>query len=361
MAAFGVLAGAVGGAIKNYIDRNKSSSGNKATSKPKTNTSQNNEPVAYNGRTAQSGSGSKTSSGSSKSNTTNSGIVKTNTSYNGSFLDVDLNTDYAALAQNAAKSGNLTDAARYEALRNAKVNYLNSIGQSQYKPSYDYVKDYGYSNNQGGIVYTDKINNFTDLPDNWTYATVNGANYKNDGGNIYIKTGSTNGVDNYSLQGNRINPVTGEFMYDNIDDARKAAYDKYIGPIGLGNLSFASPEEAYSYIDSVGAVDPEYVSAVQQGTVGEYTQRIMERAEQERQYQAALAALQQQQQMYEDAAAEYEQATEDIWSSYYDDEYQSLPEESQTILDENSFETDYRFDDYYNYMQNAERNGMRIW
>lgn len=280
---------------------------------------------------------------------TNSGIVKTNTSYNGSYLDVDLNTDYAALAQKAASSGDYTNAARYEAMRNAKIKYLDSVGNNinSYKQTNDYVKNYGYSNNQGGTIYTNKTNSISDLPSNWTYGTVNGANYKKDGDNIYIKTGTTNGIDNYSLVGQGVNPTTGEFTFNNANDARTAAYDRYLGVLGYNGQKNYNAQDAYNYIDSLGLVDPNYIAAVQNGTVKQYDKDIMNKVQTEEKVRQQAALTQ--------------EINNSYYKDYYDEEYLNLPVESQQSLDENSFETDYRFDEYYDYMQRAENNRMRIW
>ena len=47
--------------------------------------------------------------------------VKTNTSWNGGYLNVDLNTDYSKLIKAAEDRGDYAQAANFEALRNASL------------------------------------------------------------------------------------------------------------------------------------------------------------------------------------------------------------------------------------------------
>ena len=89
-----------------------------------------------------------------------------NANYGG--YNVDTNYNYQTDIDNYAKAGDYQSASRAEALRNAKINYLNSIGQNK-------------NNLQTSNLYN--YSSFSDLPDNWNTANLNGNKIykKNDG------------------------------------------------------------------------------------------------------------------------------------------------------------------------------------
>lgn len=243
--------------------------------------------------------------------------VKTNTSYNGDYLTVDLNTDYTKLSQQAAAKGDMTSAARYEAMRNAKVNYLNSTGDNRYSVSNNYVRDYGYKNNQGGQSFTGTYNSISDLPSNWTTASINGAKYTRDSnGNIY------NGG---SIMGDGINNATGEFTFSNQDAAKKAAVDRYLSTAG----SFSGLDgNSYDYILNNGVIDPQYITALQNGTVGEYLKGV----------EAWQAKIDDENRRKMLLAQERTNEEDDVDSS----------QKQQQVVDNNSFETDRYASNYLN-------------
>lgn len=286
---------------------------------------------------------SNKSTGGSKT-TTPSGTVKTNTSYNGSYLDVDLGTDYQAKINSAVASGDYDSAAYYESLRNAKINYLNSVNGNagNYKTSNNYVSNYG-SNNKNGVSYNSNYKDFSSLPSNWTTANVNGATYKNDNGLISQRSGYIDGTPNYSVRGNRINPDTGEWMFDNYDDAKKAAYNQYLGVVG--GSQFGDLDSAYKYLDDNNVLGKDYVERFMNGTQGQYSQKLADEMYNKEQMQIR------------------EEKRKQALQSYYDEEYNSLNDDKKNVLDTNSFETDvnnyvpdYRYEnDYYNYMRNLEK------
>lgn len=286
---------------------------------------------------------SNKSTGGSKT-TTPSGTVKTNTSYNGSYLDVDLGTDYQAKINSAVASGDYDSAAYYESLRNAKINYLNSVNGNtgNYQTSNNYVSNYG-GNNQNGVAYNSNYKDFSSLPSNWTTANVNGATYKNDNGLISQRTGYIDGTPNYLVKGNRINSDTGEWMFDNYDDAKKAAYNQYLGVVG--GSQFGDLDSAYKYLDENNVLGKDYIERFMNGTQSQYSQKLADEMYNKEQMQIR------------------EEKRKQALQSYYDEEYNSLNDDKKNVLDTNSFETDvnnyvpdYRYEnDYYNYMRNLEK------
>lgn len=315
---------------------------------PKTKKVYNNVVTKAVNNSSNSGEGtvSSTANNSGKTIPAPSGKVSTNTSYNGSYLDVDLGTDYQAKINQATANGDYNAAAQYEAQRNAKINYLNSINQNtgKYQTTTNYLTDYSNktnsTNNKDGISYTSSYNDFSNLPSNWKTANVNGNIYKNDDGIIYQQTGYLNGTPNYRIQGNRINPETGEWMFDNYDDAKRAAYEGYLSSIGGGN--FANQEEAFKYLDSNNVLSDDYIKRVMNGTQGQYSQKLADEM-----YNKEQKAL---------IDAKKQQALE---AYYDDDEYNNLSDANKQVLNNNSFETDmvtdYRYqNDYYDYMSNQE-------
>lgn len=276
--------------------------------------------------------------------TTPSGTVKTNTSYNGSYLDVDLGTDYQAKINSAVASGDYDSAAYYESLRNAKINYLNSVNGNtgNYQTSNNYVSNYG-SNNNNGISYTSNYKDFSSLPTNWTTANINGATYKNDNGLISQRTGYIGDTPNYLVRGNGINPETGEWTFNNYDDAKRAAYNQYLGVVG--GSQFGDLDSAYKYLDDNNVLGKDYIERFMNGTQGQYSQKLADEMYNKEQMQIR------------------EEKRKQALQSYYDEEYNSLNDDKKNVLDTNSFETDvnnyvpdYRYEnDYYNYMKNLEK------
>lgn len=249
--------------------------------------------------------------------------IKSKDSYNGSFINFDNNTDYQALINKASKTGDLKSAAAYEAQRNAKLNYLGQANQA----TNNYVSVYSKSptNNQGGTIYDNNTKNFTSLPTDWTKASVNGITYKNDGGNISQLSGKqSNGIENYSLVGTGVNPTTGEFTLD-AENAKK----NYLASMYSYNGG--------KYTD----VDESYLSALQGGTTGQWTNDLVEKtkAENEEKRLAALAAI----------------GDNDNRRSYKTVE--EIPEEELLLIDDdNSFETDTN-----DYLKTRLRSFTRGW
>lgn len=228
------------------------------------------------GNSNSGGGGGKSSVNKNTNVNSTPSKVTTNTSYNGNFLDVDMNSDYNALKKSAIASGDLSAAAQYEALRNAKINYLNSINQNTggYTTTNDYIRNYTESqgkngagtNNQGGAVYTNTISNISDLPSNWTKADIKGSTYVKRDDGIYQITGKDSvGNDTYTLKGNGVNSNTGEFTFNNSTDAAKAAYLNYLTSGG---------KVGYEYAMNRGLIDSNYVNAMQNGTVYSYDEEI---------------------------------------------------------------------------------------
>ena len=230
--------------------------------------------------------------------------IKSKDTYNGGFINFDDKTDYQALINKANKIGDYASAAAHEAQRNAKLSYLDRANEA----TNNYVSVYSLApkNNQGGTNYDSNTKDFTSLPTGWTKASVNGATYKNDGGNIYQLTGRQyNGVENYYKVGNGVNAETGEFTLD-------------------------APTAKKNYLDSMYSynggkytdVDESYLSALQGGTTGQWTNDLVEKtkAEKEAKRLAALAAID----------------NGDNRGSY-----EEIPEEELLLIDDdNSFETD---------------------
>lgn len=230
----------------------------------------------------------------------------TNASYDGKYLTVDLNTDYTALQNDAASKGDYTAAAKYEALRNAKVNYLNSTGDNRYSISNDYVRDSGQRNSQGGSVFYGGLDNLGVLPENWMDATVGGSRYVRDGnGRIYKVDNTLDDGTGGTRQfvGSGINAQTGEFTFDNQEDARRAAYNNYIRSNGLGVYG----DGAYDYIDKNGLVDQGYIDAVQGGNGAEYAQALAEQRRKEREeLERRLSAYQEMEDEYRNPQPGYD-------------------------------------------------------
>lgn len=189
-----------------------------------------------------------------------------NTSYNGSFVNYDNNIDYAAKINEAVKAGDYASASMYEAQRNAK---LVGLGRGN-EATTDHIQVYGKSptNNQGGTIYESKYGSINDAPSGWnTLATTNSGTYRNDGNSIFQKT-SVNG---YTPVGNGFNSSTGEFMWNNPQQASDYAYNQYIASGGNANVS-----KDYAMQN---LIDKDYVGAINKGELGSYTQLLMDKAQ----------------------------------------------------------------------------------
>ena len=249
-----------------------------------------------------------------------SNLIKTNTSWKGDYLTIDKNADYSALKKQAEASGNYSQAANYEALRNAKINYLNSIGENKnnYTTTNDYIKEYSnssgksYKNNQGGTVY-ESNKNFSDMNSAGTY-NVGGQTYRKDSnGNYYIQSGATKDNPTWNKVGDGYNTDTNEFTYSNVDDAKNAYLNQLYGS------GVASPGETYDNLLAQGRADSSYLEALQNGTTGEWTKAAYEKAAAEnKQKQLAISNLQ---------------------SSDLMEEARKLGEETVEYINDNSFES----------------------
>lgn len=198
----------------------------------------------------------------------NPNIVNTNSSWKGNYLDVDLNKDYRALQKEAEARGDLVQAANYEALRNAKIGWLDSMGQNKdrWGITNEYVKETA-TNNRGGISF-DPTN--TASNDGASTFYNNGTAYRRDGnGNIYGVSGrQSNGIVNEYLVGDGYNADTGEFTYSNAEDAKNAYVQQMIG---TGVLPVGS---TYDDAAALGLADPGYVGAIMNGDYDEYTKYL---------------------------------------------------------------------------------------
>ena len=200
----------------------------------------------------------KVSSGGSTSS--NTGTTSTKVNYGGQSFD--MNTDYQKQINEANARGDYATAKNLEAIRNAKINYMNSIGVN--KDGWTATNNYNF-------------NSFSDLPSNWTSANIGGNNYINQDGRYYDS-------DNNFL-GTGWNANTGSFTYNNRQDAYNAATNWLASKnSGLSNYGL----EANDYYDSLGNISSSFIDAMQTGDVDSWQQL---RAEQKRQEQEWLASL----------------------------------------------------------------------
>lgn len=262
------------------------------------------------------------------------GKVNTNTSYRGSYLNVDLDTDYQSRINKALAEGDYYTAAQNEALRNAKINYLNSVNDNPngYKITNNFIRS-DTNNKRNGTSY-DWIWSYDDLkngrlPDNWTHANVQNIHYRRDlnDGTIYSKGGPYD----WTPVGNRINPETGEWMFDNPELARQAAYSNYIGATGDTNPN---------------ALSQDYIDRIRLGTQNQYTRQTL------RDHEREVAAQSYYNDRYND------RNDNDGWrmkgnaldlASYWLNNANLTPDQRQ-VLHTNSFETDPTVpDDYHVY------------
>lgn len=201
----------------------------------------------------------KVSSGGSTSS--NTGTTSTKVNYGGQSFD--MNTDYQKQINEANARGDYATAKNLEAIRNAKINYMNSIGVN--KDGWTATNNYNF-------------NSFSDLPSNWTSANIGGNNYINQDGRYYDS-------DNNFL-GTGWNANTGSFTYNNRQDAYDAATNWLASKnSGLSNYGL----EANDYYDSLGNISSSFIDAMQTGDVDSWQQL---RAQQ-KEYEREMAALEQ--------------------------------------------------------------------
>ena len=200
--------------------------------------------------------------------------VKTNTSWNGGYLNVDLNTDYSKLIKAAEDRGDYAQAANFEALRNAKINYLNSIGNSIYPTTSKYITPSKFANNQGGVSYNSNQTMDNLISGNAGTYNINGITYrKNADGTYEQKVGGNSLGSIYNKVGDGYNSSTGEFTFSNINDAKQAYLNQMLGPYTT-NIS-----DAYDSLVAAGKIDPNYLTAIMEGTTNAYTQNYLASAE----------------------------------------------------------------------------------
>lgn len=200
----------------------------------------------------------KVSSGGSTSS--NTGTTSTKVNYGGQSFD--MNTDYQKQINEANARGDYATAKNLEAIRNAKINYMNSIGVN--KDGWTATNNYNF-------------NSFSDLPSNWTSANIGGNNYINQDGRYYDSENN--------FLGTGWNANTGSFTYNNRQDAYDAATNWLASKnSGLSNYGL----EASDYYDSLGNISSSFIDAMQTGDVDSWQQW---RAEQKRQEQGWLASL----------------------------------------------------------------------
>jgi hypothetical protein len=211
-----------------------------------------------------------TNTSSSKTSSSNNTSTKktSNVSYNGSFVTYDNDVDYAAKINEAVKAGDYAAASMYEAQRNAK---LIGLGRGD-EVTTDYIQVYSKSptNNQGGPIYESKYGSVSDAPSGWTTVALNtGGTYRNDGDSISRRTGT--GANAWTTVGNAVNPSTGEFSWNNPQQASDYAYNQYIASGGNKNVS-----KDYALQN---LIDKDYIDAVNRGEVASYTQLLMDKAQ----------------------------------------------------------------------------------
>lgn len=210
-------------------------------------------------------------------NTGETNYVKTNTSFGGDFLTVDLNQDYTKLIDAARANGDFASAAVYEAMRNAKINHLNANGGTDLTATNEFIKDYGYVNNQNGMIYTSN-KAIKDL------ANLAPGRY-NINGIIYTKDENDNIFQGDRLVGNGMNGNTGEFTFNDINDA-KNAYVQQMAGIGV-----APAGATYEDLAKQGKVSESYLNALMEGTTNDYNQTIMATVKEDKKDKARAASV----------------------------------------------------------------------
>ena len=209
----------------------------------------------------------------------------TKTSYNGSFVTVNPTVDYQSKINEAVAKGDYNAASAYEAARNAKIEYMNSMGTNTggYTTTTNHVKVYDKAptNNQGGTTYESAYKGVADLPTGWKTANTNLGVLSNDGGNI-----SQGG----RVIGNELNTKTGELSFTNPELAKRYAVEQAITSGGLGSIfknTGKVGDVLQKYVLDAGLVDQGYMKALTSGDVGSWINNQREIA---RQNQAKVAA-----------------------------------------------------------------------
>lgn len=202
--------------------------------------------------------------------------IKSKISYNGSYVSFDNDVDYQAKINEAVAKGDYQAASGYEAARNAKIEYMNSLGMnsSSYTPTTNYITS-NAKNTNNAPSYVSAHGSLGDLPDGWTTANVKGYNYTNSDG--VIKQGG------YAI-GNKINPLTGEAQFNNVNDARKYAATQALISGGVGEKTASvrkaglGGDELLDYIIKAGLIDEGYVNALLAGNVSGWTKNKRDEA-----------------------------------------------------------------------------------
>lgn len=187
---------------------------------------------------------------------------------------IDLSRDYQSEINNAISKGDYAAAKQLEDQRNAKINYLNTMqGNYAGNQNWNTTNSYDY-------------NSFSDLPSNWSSASVGGNTYTNQDGKYYDS-------DNNFL-GTGWNSSTGNFTYNDRNDAASAAQQYVISNnSGLSNYGL----EATDYYDkATGGISSSFIEAVQNGTIDSWQ---YERAKEKAQEEWLAALLEEQQRQYE--------------------------------------------------------------
>lgn len=164
-----------------------------------------------------------------------------------------MNTDYQKQINEANARGDYATAKNLEAIRNAKINYMNSIGVN--KDGWTATNNYNF-------------NSFSDLPSNWTSANIGGKNYINQDGRYYDSENN--------FLGTGWNANTGSFTYNNRQDAYDAATNWLASKnSGLSNYGL----EASDYYDSLGNISSSFIDAMQTGDIDSWQQWRAEKKE----------------------------------------------------------------------------------
>lgn len=209
----------------------------------------------------------KVSSGGSTSS--NTGTTSTKVNYGGQSFN--MNTDYQKQINEANARGDYATAKNLEAIRNAKINYMNSIGVN--KDGWTATNNYNF-------------NSFSDLPSNWTSANIGGNNYINQDGRYYDSENN--------FLGTGWNANTGSFTYNNRQDAANAAYNYIASLSGLDKYGL----NAEDYMDYYGKnISSSFIDAMQTGEIENWQKQ---KAQEKRELEEFLASIQQPQYDVED-------------------------------------------------------------
>ena len=182
-----------------------------------------------------------------------------------------MNTDYQKQINEANARGDYATAKNLEAIRNAKINYMNSIGVN--KDGWAATNNYNF-------------NSFSDLPSNWTSANIGGNNYINQDGRYYDSENN--------FLGTGWNANTGSFTYNNRQDAANAAYNYIASLSGLDKYGL----NAEDYMDYYGKnISSSFIDAMQTGEIENWQKQ---KAQEKRELEEFLASIQQPQYDVED-------------------------------------------------------------